>query len=185
MYSSLLNLDDLVLLMNIKKGQIQMTETIAVLFIFFVLLIFGLIFYYKYVGFSLKEEQQAGVERRAAEVVTKTIFLPEIQCTVGNLQQNAYCLDVMKMDVLSDVMTKHLEDYYFNIFSFANITVREIYPSSNDGIEKVWKIYGNPKKDFTYKKQSSFYVVLRDDTIRGPLGGVKHSFGQVIVEVYS
>ena len=162
-----------------------MTETIAVLFIFFVLLIFGLIFYYKYVGFSLKEEQQLGVERRAAEVVTKTIFLPEIQCTVGNLQQNAYCLDVMKMNVLPEVMSEHLEDYYFTIFSFATVTVEEMYPLSEDGKGRVWKIYDNPKIDFTYKKQSSFYVVLRDDAVRGPFLGVQHSFGRVVVEVYS
>ncbi len=171
--------------MKLKKGQIQMTETVAVLFIFFVLLIFGMIFYYKYVGFSLKEEQQAAVERRAAEVVTKTIFLPEIQCTTGNLQQNVYCLDVMKMNVLPTVMSEHLEDYYFSIFSFATVTVEELYPLSEGGKGRVWKIYDNPKKDFTTKKQSTFYVVLRDDVVRGPLGGIDHSFGQVLVEVYS
>ncbi len=172
--------------MRPTKAQIQMTETIAVLFIFFVLLIFGMIFYYKYVGFSLKEEQQAAVERRAAEVVTKTIFMPEIQCTTGNLLQNVYCLDVMKMNVLPTLVSGHVEDYYFSIFSFATVTVQELYPLSKEGKGRTWKIYDNPKKDFTFKKQSSFYVVLRDDAVRGQFSGrVKHSFGQVVVEVYS
>jgi len=163
--------DDVVLFMKLKKGQIQMTETVAVLFIFFVLLIFGMIFYYKYVGFSLKEEQQAAVERRAAEVVTKTIFLPEIQCTTGNLQQKVYCLDVMKMNVLPTVMSEHLEDYYFSIFSFATVTVEELYPLSEGGKERVWRSTIIPRKILLRRSKVPFMSCYAMISCVGLLGG--------------
>ena len=162
-----------------KRGQIQMTETIAVLFIFFILIFFGLIFYYKYVDSSIKANQDQNLEKRAVDTTTRVIFLPEIQCGGGSGGTNVYCIDLLKMEAFQKVLPDAIDDYYFNLFSFAKITVKEVYPNSS----KSWVVYDKPKKDFTSKKATYFSAALQDTSIIA--GSPVTSFGYVTVEVYS
>src|SRR3989338_7505573 len=99
-----------------KRGQIHLSETIAVLFIFFVLIVFGIIFYYQ----------------------------------------------------------NHIEDYYFDLFSYSPITVTQLYPEAQDFI-----LYDKPKPESAKKESTHFVVSLRDDA------SGSYGYGFVTVEVYS
>ncbi len=155
-----------------------MTETIAVIFIFFVLIFFGLVFYYSYSQFDLKEKTEEFVTKRAIDTTTRVLFLPELQCTRGEAGPETYCLDLMKLRSL-EAMIKRNRDYYFDLFSYANITVQQVYPT----LEK-WVIYDFPKNDFTRKEPTYFTVALRDG-VAGASGNPAYNYGYVTVEVYS
>ncbi len=185
-----------------SRAQIQMTETIAVIFIFFILLFFGMIFYYKYVDVSIEAQREENLERRAIDITNKVLFLPEIQCTARWLSAKNYCLDLLKLQAFQKVLSQdeetknnkapenneaqNNEDYYFNIFSFARITVQEIYPDAT----KSWVVYDKPKKydpprkDLPPGKKMYTSTALQDDEVQQD-GESAVNFGMLTVEVYS
>src|SRR3989338_6678737 len=105
------------------KAQMQMTETIAVLFIFFVLVLFGIVFYYQYQRVSITEKNQELVAVRAVDTTLKTLFLPELICSRGDAETEDNCIDMMKLRQANNTFQRHLEEYYFQIFSYSSITV--------------------------------------------------------------
>ena len=161
-----------------SKGQLQMTETIAILFIFFVLLLFGVIFYFRYQKIAFQEKQEELLAARAMESTLKLLFMPELICSRGEAEPEDNCFDVLKLNATQKTMQQYLDDYYFEIFSYATIEVRETYPEN-----KTWILYDKPKLDFTRKEPTFFVVTLRDE-----LAGInqpEYGFGYVSVTVYS
>ena len=171
------------------EGQLHITETIAVLFIFFVLISFGLLFYFNYQKASLAQKQEELVAERAMETTLKTLFLPELICSKGEAEPEDNCVDVLKLDAATQIFKNHLDEYYFGIFSYATIRVQELYPDQS----KKWVLYDKPKtkllengsmvSNWERKEPTFFVVTLRDDSQRG--GKPHYGFGYITVEVYS
>jgi len=161
-----------------RKGQLQMTETIAILFIFFILLLFGVIFYFRYQKIAFQEKQEELLAARAMESTLKALFMPELICSRGEAEPEDNCLDVLKLNATQETIQQYLDEYYFEIFSYATITVQETYPEN-----KMWVLYDKPKPEFTRKEPTFFVVTLRDE-----LAGTEqpeYGFGYVSVTVYS
>jgi len=161
-----------------RSAQIRMTETIAVLFIFFVLVLFGIIFYYKYQQVSLVEKQEELLGARAIETTLKTLFLPELICSRGEAETEDNCFDMLKLRSINETFKRYLENYYFDIFSYSRIYVQEIYPG-----DSTYLLYDKVKPDAVREEPTFFVVTLRDE-IAGK-GGELHKFGYVAVVVYS
>lgn len=161
-----------------RKGQLQMTETIAILFIFFILLLFGVIFYFRYQKIVFQEKQEELLAARAMESTLKVLFMPELICSRGEAEPEDNCFDVLKLNATRKVMQQYLDEYYFEIFSYATIMVQETYPEN-----KTWMLYDKPKLEFTRKEPTFFVVTLRDE-----LAGInqpEYGLGYVSVTVYS
>ena len=166
-----------------RKGQLHISETIAVLFIFFVLVVFGMIFYFKYQQSALEEEREQLAVAQALRTTSKVLFLPELICSRGEAEPEDNCIDVLKLEQVKEIFNQHLQDYYYSIFGYARITVVELYPEARN-----WAIYDLPKPlDPTiveYAKESTFFVItLRSDNVEG--GKTEYGFGYVQVEVYT
>ena len=160
-----------------KKAQIRMTETVSVLFIFFILVAFGMIFYGKYQEGALVEKEEAIFVKRAQDITTKLLYLPEITCTRGDSEAEAFCFDLMKVRSANKILE---DDYYFDIFSYARITINQTYPHKDDDII----IYERIPQKITKKTPTRFIVALKDE--KEGLGGVPtYNFGFVNVEVFS
>lgn len=157
-----------------RKGQIHLTETVAVLFIFFILIVFGMIFYSKYQQISFKEKSEELVASKAMDTTLRILFLPELICSRGDAEPEDNCLDAMKLRHANETMRVHAEDYYFDLLSYATITVTQLYPE-----EKEFILYDKPKPEYTKREPTYFVVSVRDDMV-GDYG-----FGYVKVEVYS
>ena len=169
-----------------RKGQIHISETIAVLFIFFVLVAFGMIFYFKYAQYSLKQEQDQLAVARAIRTTSKTLFLPELACTKGESEAEEDCIDLMKLRQVNTILSRHLQEYYYSIFGYAKIEVKRIYP----GPEASWIIYDLPRPadntnetilpsiSYTY-----LVVTLRDEAVEGEK--IHYGYGYIQVGVYT
>ena len=160
-----------------NKAQIRMSETIAILFIFFVLILFGLIFYFKYQGISLKEQQEETLANRAMDTTLKALFLPELICSEGNAESEDNCFDLMKIEHAHQVFQDNLNEYYFDMFSYANITVFQTYPTPEKYV-----LYEKVKPDYTRKEPTFFVVTLKNELITGE---ETYGFGYIVVEVFS
>lgn len=156
-----------------KKAQIHMTETIAVLFVFFILVVFGLVFFYKYQQSSLEEKQDELLATKAMDTTLKSLFLPELACTRGEAELEENCLDVMKLNYVGTIFKEYDSDY-FSLFSYARITIQQVYPTP-----RTWIVYDHPQKEWKNKEQSLFSIALRDDRSNS------YGFGYIQTEVYS
>lgn len=166
---------------NHKKGQIHISETIAVLFIFFILVVFGILFYYKYQQSAIMEERQQLLADRAIKTTLKVISLPELLCTKGNAEPLENCIDMMKLRELNETFYNHLTDYYFSVFSYAKIKVVQLYPLPGES----WVLYDKKKPlNESQDYENTFFVVTLRDEANG-VDNTQYGFGYVEVGVYS
>jgi len=175
-----------------RKGQAQMTETIAIIFIFFVLVLFGLLFYSRYQKVSLQQEAEEILATKAMEITVRTLFLPELLCTKGEAEPEENCVDMAKVEVLKERSEedgtkyggffregKRKEAYYFDLLSNSRITLQEVFPEAEEPIV----LYDNAKKDWTKMEPTYFVVSLKDWEPDWP--EPRYRFGYLKVEVYS
>jgi 4-hydroxyphenylpyruvate dioxygenase-like putative hemolysin len=116
-----------------KKAQVQMIETIGVLIVFMILVVFGFIFYSQVQKSTFETKETEFSQLSAIEVAQKALFMPEIKCPLDV----EGCVDYLKMQAASNVMDEH-RVFYYDIFGYANITVQEVFPEKNS-----WTIYQN------------------------------------------
>lgn len=158
----------------------KMFESVAVLIIFFILLVFGFIFYGNVAKHRIRTDIQEAIQLQAIEVAQRVSFLPELICTSGEEIENYDCIDLLKLDMASQIMNESKESYH-DILGYTTIRVKEIYPSNRE-----WELYSNPLGE---NKLSSFIpTLLYDARGSGSCSGVgrgRCSFGVLIVEVYS
>ena len=162
--------------MPTKRAQIRMTETIAVLFIFFILLGFGIIFYAQYQQAAFKEKRAELIANKAMDISAISLFLPELICSDGFQEVEQNCIDMMKLRNVEQTIAEHTVDYYFDIFSFAKIQVIKTYPEE----EETFPIYERQPTEEGFNYEPTYFVVaLRDDKVDS------YYFGYLEVGVYS
>lgn len=149
-----------------------MMETAAVLAVFFLLVVFGFVFYSNAIKNDVGLKEEESIQLEAIKVVQRAFFLPELACSDGGRVIDN-CIDLMKLEASLDVINGN-EIYYFDKFAFSRIVVNEIYPD-----EKEWVIYDKSLEEYSYKSSTNIPVSIFD-----PLEN-KNSFGVVNVVVFS
>lgn len=155
-----------------KKSQIQIGETIAVLLVFFVLVVVGFIFYVKIIKGNIELEIEESEQLRSVGITQRVMFLPELQCSEDNIIIEN-CIDILKLESSQNIMNK-FEINYYDLLEFSNISIFEIYPG-----ELQWNIYSRETSDFNNKFVTNVPISLYDPIIR------KHKFGVLTIETFS
>lgn len=117
-----------------KKTQIRMGETIAVLIIFFFLLVMGAVFYFNVQRSNLYSNQEEYYAQESIKVSQIVSYLPELQCSDENIITDN-CYDIYKLSAANDYILNN-SIYYFPFFRYSEITVKEVYPGNSQ-----WVIY--------------------------------------------
>ena len=152
-----------------KKAQIQIGETIAVLFVFFILIAIGLIFYVKVIQGNLELEKEELSQLKSVGIAQRVMFLPELQCSEDNIIIDN-CIDVLKLESANNIMRTN-ELYYYDLFEYSEINITEIYPS-----EAKWNVYSRKTGEFNSKFVTNVPVSLYDPAAR------KYGFGVMTIE---
>ena len=155
-----------------RKSQIQIGETIAVLFVFFILIIVGFMFYVKVIKGNIELEKDELSQLMSIGIAQRVMFLPEVQCSEDNIIIDN-CIDILKLDAAQKLM-KENEVYYYDLLEFSDVSVLQIYPT-----EAKWGIYSRKTEDFRNKFLTNVPISLYDPTAR------KHGFGVLSVETLS
>lgn len=151
-----------------------MAETIAILFVFSLMIGFGFIFYAKIQRTSLKETASKNLDLASIEVTQRVSFLPELQCSSKNVITDN-CIDVLKLNALKNRLTPDLQaELYFDMLKYSNVTIIQIYP----GEEKRWILYENIKEGASFVF-TPVPISLYNATTK------KYSFGILEVRYYS
>lgn len=163
-----------------KKSQIKMMETISVLIVFLILMVFVLIFY---IGMSRSTGEEAQDEKsnlRAITISQFASFMPEFQCSSKNIIEEN-CFDTLKMEAFIDYTTKDqvgkraVNTTYYDIFKYSRLVAYEVYPEA-----KVWQLYDHKPVQKRYEEKQSHIPVTFYDTNKN-----KYSFGMLNVTVYN
>ena len=155
-----------------KKSQIQMGETIAVLFVFFILMVIGFIFYAKVVKNNIELQKDEIVQLSSVGVVERVMFLPEVQCSEDNVVKDN-CIDVLKLKSAQEIMSGN-EIYYYDLLEYGNVSISQIYPA-----EEKWMLYSRKLDTFRSKFVTNVPVSLYDPATR------KYGFGVLTIETLS
>ena len=154
-----------------KKSQIQIGETMAVLFVFFILIVIGFLFYTKIIKGNIETEQAELSQLKSVGISQIVMFLPELQCSEDNIIIDN-CIDVLKLEAAQNLM-KQKETYYYDLLEFGEVNVSEIYPGSTR-----WNIYSR-EINFTNKFVTNVPVALYNSTAK------KYSFGILTIKTLS
>lgn len=157
-----------------QKSQIQIGETIAVLFVFFILIVIGFMFYGKVILGSIQAQKDESTQLRSVSIAQKAMFLPEIQCSEDIVEEITGCIDILKISAAQDVIGKNSR-YYYDLFEFSNITMRQIYPTDN-----YWIIYSRSTSNFTKNFENKF-VTNVPISLYNPITR-RYGFGVLTVE---
>jgi len=157
---------------NPRRGQIKMFETVAVLVVFFFLLITGVVFYFGAQTTALENEQAKANEKRGLQIALKALYMPELDCSFLATQKDN-CIDKIKLQKLSALIADEEPGDYFDIFGYATITVKEIYPSFNSTI-----LYENIQDKYSNKIPTQSPILLYDSWKD------EYAFGVIEVFVY-
>lgn len=153
-----------------KKTQIQMGETIAVLFVFFVLILIGLIFYVRIIKGNIEGEKDEASQLRAIGIAQRAMFLPELQCSEDNIIRDN-CIDIWKLESAENLMKNN--EIYYDLLEFSNVNVSQIYPAKQE-----WNIYSR-KIENTNRFVTNVPISLYNPNTR------KYGFGVLTIETYS
>lgn len=141
-----------------KKSQIQIGETIAVLFVFFILIAIGFVFYVSIVKSNVESEGEELSQLASIQVVQKVTSMPELQCSKDVVKEELDCIDMLKLRAAQSVISEN-KAYYFDLFGFGEINVKEIYPNPDS---LILNIYSNNIQDYKDKFVTNFPVSLYD-----------------------
>lgn len=150
----------------------QMMETIAVLFIFFIMIAFGFIFYASFMKGSVEITKREYFELKAVELAEVVSTLPELHCSEENIEESS-CIDLLKLDGASSVMLSN-RILYFDILGFSNITVEQIYP-----VPRTYYIYSNVPREYQNKLPSYVPISLKNPIDRS------YGFGVMSIVLYT
>lgn len=189
-----------------KKAQIKMMETIAILIVFFVLVMFSLVAYFSFKTESNDRESGESNYLKAVSRYNLVYHMPEFQASLASIEAGS-TFDLMKLDALSQI--RYIYDdtanewqsngfglinepehkqIYIDLLGYSTVEVQPIYTWNNnhqinkDILKKKWTIFDNPKKDKNDKdlQAESFTmpVALYDQLTN------TYFLGQITIKVY-
>ncbi|MBW2988962.1 hypothetical protein KY358_01450 [Candidatus Woesearchaeota archaeon] len=143
--------------MKDEKAQIQMGESVAILFIFIVFVMFGFVFYMNVISGSSKTEMEENIQLEAIQAAQKASFLPELQCSRENIITEG-CIDIMKLEAASGTVREN-NIYYYDVFESSRIWVEEIFPE-----KKMWILYNGTMANYSNRLSTFIPVSLFNGT---------------------
>lgn len=117
-----------------------MGENIAVLLLFTVLLVLGIIFYVQYQRGALRDELREQRLKDAIQISQRIAYLPEVQCSEDAIQKEN-CYDGVKIEKATPIL-KANKNYYYGILGYSKVEIELLYPPSD---AKTILFYDNKK----------------------------------------
>ncbi len=147
-----------------------MFETIAVLVVFFFLLIFGVSFYFVMQRSSFNRQVERNAQLNSVELSQKISDIPELDCALAGIQIEN-CVDRLKLEILYEQMQQDAGRIkYFGILGYSKIDVDTIYPEF-----KKYELYEREPETFTSSYRNNIPTLLYDP--------IENKFSFAILEI--
>ncbi len=129
---------------KMANAQIKMGESIAVMIVFFIILMFGLTFYFNVQKTLILREKAKLNSLKALQVAQKASYMPEFQCSVKGVKYSD-CFDINKVQAFYKKVNSST-DYLGYDYELGTSIVRlyEVYPGN--ATFTVYEYYVNQTK---------------------------------------
>ena len=153
-----------------RKAQIKMFETIAVLVIFFFLIVFGVSFYFVMQRSSYNRQVERNAQLVSVQLAQKISDIPELDCALAGIQIDN-CVDKIKLEMFNEKLKEGLSRVnYFRVLGYSKIAINEVYPT-----DKVHELYENEPQDYIGAYKNWLPVLLYD--------AVENTFSFAVMEI--
>ena len=153
-----------------KKAQVQLQESLFVIIIFVVLLIIGLIIFYRFTISGITADINSYEDFKFRAMINTVPSMTEFRCS--SLGQDKECIDLEKVKAFTK-----LNMDYFQEFGYKTVSLEIIYPKEN--MESNIDVYSKKPKKYTTTKKISTFVSVYD------LEQDRYKVGKLIIEAYS
>jgi len=134
-----------------KKSQLQMNETVFVVFLIMIIIFLGLVVYSRFQELNILEKSKSLRSLNVIESTHTISFWPELDCSDVRVSEFA-CLDIVKLKVLGEFIDQSKQsdkiyafNYYYDQLKKSKITVTEVYPLNTSVLgETYWILWDNP-----------------------------------------
>jgi len=167
-----------------KKAQLQMNETVFVVFLIMIIIFLGLVVLSRFQEVSILEKSKSLRSLSVIESTHMISFWPELDCSDVKVSEFA-CLDIIKLRVLVKFINESAQsdgpyafNYYYDQLKKSKIAVREVYPLNTSILwDTYWVLWDNPG---TKKTTDSIRVPVN---LFDPLTG-RYALGIMELQIY-
>lgn len=170
-----------------KKGDVEMIETIMVLVVVIILLMVGLVFYFRMSAAGIEETGIEVCQLGGNDLLLAITGMPELQCSLDTITEKD-CVDLDKVAAFQALMNDNtIKKQYDQLFSGTcpkKIKVELLYPEPESNKEcqlgeemgacSTWTVY-TPKKDSKSKQLISTPISIHSEG--------RHYIGKIVVEI--
>lgn len=150
-----------------------MFETLAVLIVFFFLLVFGISFYFVLQRGSYNRQVERNAQLISVELTQKISDIPELDCALAGIQIDN-CIDMVKLQEFNAILQNSTAAVqYFDLLGYSKITAAEIYPEILQ-----YELYDRQPDAFSTAYKNNVPMLLYNPISR------KFSFGILEVMTY-
>ena len=132
--------------MKRKKGQIQLGESIFVVIIIIVLIVFGLVFYSQAQKESTSQDKSQFQDLSSISLTQYTTSLSEVECSSQEVQSST-CFDTTKLTAFillyDNTQGESAKEFYFSQLGNAIVYINETYPVYDNAPQRYWLLYSN------------------------------------------
>ncbi len=161
---------------KMKKAQIEMGESIAIIFVFLILIGFGLVFYMNVTKGTTAVKKEESSQLETIQIIQEATFLPELQCSGKSIiKQN--CMDIFKLKAAESIIRKN-QIHYYDVFGYSIISLTEIYPYPRN-----WTIYNNSLDELILENLAEKKTTHKPILLYDPIDKLYH-FGLLTIGVY-
>lgn len=158
------------------KAQIKMTESFAVLVVFFILLAIGLVFYGSIQRTLIGQQREEMIDKKAVELSQVITNAKEFQCSSDAIVDEN-CFDMYKLQAFAEMI--HDQDtflHYRRLFGPSTIIAQVVYPA-----EESYVLYDAPLPNA--KTKIATFVPLQ--LLNSSVGKDRiYAFGYLNITVY-
>ena len=163
-----------------KKAQVQMGETVAVIFIVMILIALGFVFYASISKGTHAKNVKEIFEKKARSTAEAVLSMPELDCSINGEKQPT-CIDEKKAEAFENLTTSNsnFKEYYYDLLGFSKITLKIM--DINGGSFTESTLYSKIITDFKTKSEYQMPVAVYDGMENG---NEIYLFGILFIDVY-
>ena len=152
-----------------RKAQVKMFETIAVLVVFFFLLIFGVSFYFVLQRSSYNKQVERNAQSNAIKISLQLSDIPELDCALTGVTIDN-CIDTEKLGIMQQLLQdpETFQDY-FPIFGYSSINITTLAIGQE---RQSFTLYANQPSTFRSAYKNFVPILLYDPVANAYTFGV-------------
>lgn len=128
-----------------KKGELQIYESVFVIFFFVIIFMVGFFLFYRFTLEDIRKDNFEFEDYRFKQLIGIVPSMYEVRCSFSLSDKE--CIDLSKA-----IAFKKISKDYFNIFGYKKISIKEVYPEDKEAIIIYEKV---PNKYKTRREISS------------------------------